>query len=142
MKLELTIRRNGTRRGTVGWLSRGIADGSVSLYEGHSIAGKHGLWLNHGTGKMLLAIRDPYGLAGTEYATESRYATVPKAGNPALSGDTIGCTDACWEALMSIADRWISDVLSRDSSETEVARNITVAFGSDREVSAPVQVAL
>lgn len=44
--MELKIKRIGNTRGTIGWLSAGITDGSIVIEEGRTkTEGYHGLWI-------------------------------------------------------------------------------------------------
>lgn len=113
MKMEIEVKAIGTARGTVGWLAKGLKDGSLIIREGSmKSTGNHGLWLkdkmegidgkkHDGKLSQFLAAFNPYGLDhrydGPEY---SRYSTADDEDREGL------WSDAAWESLMVIARQW------------------------------------
>lgn len=107
--MEIKIKKCGNTRGTIGWLARGLENGSLKITEGKRKNGKHGLWLTeHGpenkkTDEWFLAGLDPYdndGYMGHPIRYESY-------GNP----DGFHCwTEACGRVLDSIVEQWIDEM--------------------------------
>jgi len=74
MKIKIAIPKIGFTKGTVGWLLKGLGDGSIKITEGTGKNnGKHGLWISYpdqgsAKGSNCLAIRNQWDFRdGKEY---------------------------------------------------------------------------
>jgi len=135
--MEITIKRCGYKVGSVGWLAAGIAGGSIKIHDGitksqiingREFGEKHGLWIKWGEKKsMCLALFNPYSLSLSEFEGAHKYQIVARDGDPAWScGDEIGCTEACWESLLEIAQAWIDHITEERGKDKKV--KITIKF--------------
>jgi len=132
MDLNIKIKQLGTEIGTVGWLAKGLADGSLGVHQGRTKDGSPGLWFDYPgeAGKrasFILALRDPYGLQDTQYAQEQPIILAPRVHDGCWGGDPIGCTDACWRSLMEIAEKWIAHQVEKAATDP-APKSITVVF--------------
>jgi hypothetical protein len=136
--MEIKIKKVGNEIGTVGWLAAGIADGSIKITEGRTksqivnnieCGAKHGLWLYWGDGKQMLclALQNAYGLTPDDFADCYKYEIIEKNGDPVWShGDMIGCTEACWDTIIEIAQGWIDHTTEQREKDKKV--KITIKF--------------
>lgn len=107
--MDIKIKKVGNAVGTVGWLAKGFADGSITLQEGKmKDSGYHGLWLkcndapSHAS--TFLAGFNQFGLSETELAGSNKYSI----SDGYVNGGQWG-TDAFWETLENIAQQWCDD---------------------------------
>ena len=103
--MEIKIKSVGFHLGTVGWLKKGLEDGSITVVESLSRHNKPGLWLKTPDINQMLAILDPYDEC--EFGNVPAFQTISRSGDPCISGDKIGCTDACFAVLQEIARQWV-----------------------------------
>lgn len=116
--MEITIKRIGKTRGTVGWLSAGLADGSLKIEEGKLARnGNHSLWLMDYQNaekkrEVLLAAWNEWGVPRGEGADdEICYKIVSRESRRA------DYTDACWSALLCIARAWCKEMNAEIDAE-------------------------
>jgi hypothetical protein len=130
METTIKIKNLGNSRGTVGWLLGGLTDGSITIEERIGKSGHKVLELKYPGCVQLLAGFDFYDLVGTQYGDRDHtgdYQMIPRIGNPAVFGDQIGCTDACWHTLCIVCEQWIDSVKSDRVDEQPV--KITIIRG-------------
>lgn len=135
--MEIKIKKIGHKVGTVGWLAAGILDGSIKISEGHTKSNiqngrefgmKHGLWMHWGEkDQMCLALQNAYGLTPDECDDCYKYSVIERNGDPIWShGDMIGCTDACWDVIIEIAEAWVAHTWEEREKDKKV--KITIKF--------------
>ena len=103
--MDIKIAKKGNAKGTIGWLAKGLENGSLKIEEGAMQRnGNHGLWLKGTDGlSQFLAAYNQYALSPTEYERANTYELAE------MEDNTIGCTEACWESLRKIATAWCEE---------------------------------
>ena len=128
--MEIKIKKMGNARGTVGWLSAGLENGTLKIIESTMKAnGNHGLWLK-GHDKegrenlsQFLAAYNRYNLSPQEYTNACSYETVDQNRGEC---DREGLwSEAAWNTLMSIAEQWCGTMNSALESEEPAKINIS-----------------
>jgi len=117
MNLQVSIKSIGYTVGTIGWLRKGLASGSLVIEEGRlQTNGNHGLWLG-GERRQFLAAFNRYGLTAGGQAERS--AIGYQTAHDELDRDPI-FTDAAWAALMEIAQKWCDEQSAARLADAEV----------------------
>jgi hypothetical protein len=119
--MDIKIKKIGNTWGTIGWLARGLENGTLTIKEGKRKNGKHGLWLNEAreNGKIesyFLAGFDPYnndGYMGHPMQYELYYGTGE------MSAFDMG-TPACSRTLKAIAKQWLNEMNETLEKEEEI----------------------
>ena len=134
--MEIKIKKIGYKVGTVGWLAKGIEDGSIKIVEGITkLDNKHGLWMKHSpketNGKkvyesMILAVFNPYDLSPRDFDGAHSFVIAPQEGDMWCPGDDIGCTNACWDTITEITQAWIDHVTEERANDKKT--KITIKF--------------
>ena len=128
--MEIRIERKGKKQGTIGWLAKGLEDGSITIAEGITGTGKHGLWLKYPDAagvkhSQILAVRNPHNLTPGDYYDCYAYEVALRNGSDGWSqGDLIDCTDACWLTIRRIASDWIGQVEEDRDEEDSITVTI------------------
>lgn len=109
--MEIKVKRIGFSFGTVGWLSKGITDGSIQFTESFAKDGNnHGLWLKYSEAglkkSMVLAMRNPFDNTSADGSGVCSYVVFDRADGWS-AGDKIGCTPACFDTLQKIGSLWV-----------------------------------
>jgi len=111
--MEITIKKIGNTWGTVGWLAKGLENGTLKISEGKRKNGKHGLWLKDGEDSYFLAGLDPYDNDG--------YMGYPVQYEVYYSEDVFSmCTPAGNRTLQSIAKKWVEEMNEILDEEEEI----------------------
>lgn len=103
--MEIKIKKMGIAQGTVGWLSKGLESGTLTIIEGTlKKTGSHGLWLKGTEGfSQFLAAFNQYGL-------DARDGNFQKYDTADDNQDRLGVwTDAAWKTLMKISKAWCDE---------------------------------
>jgi photosystem II stability/assembly factor-like uncharacterized protein len=112
--MEVRIAKRGWKQGTSGWLAEGLQEGSITIGEGTTTAGKHGLFLRATEGTQTLAVFDPEDYDG-------RYAplTVAEEGlSEGMTSNKLHLTPAVVVALHALAQDWCDQQnAARDNDE-------------------------
>lgn len=114
--MELKIKKIGVAKGTIGWLSKGLESGNLTIIEGTlKKTEHHGLWLKCPDGfSQFLAAYNQYGLD----ACDGNFQKYDTADN---YQDRLGVwTDAAWKTLMEIAQSWCDECNEIIESEQPV----------------------
>jgi len=99
--MNITIKKIGYNIGTIGWLATGLQNGEITIAEGTMKSnGHHGLWLKAGTRSQFLAAQNQYNASHDEFIGASNYHCCDDQERDGIF------TDACWAALMEIAQQW------------------------------------
>lgn len=96
--MEIKVKKIGEKQGTVGWLAKGLGNGTLTLDEGYLKAGNHhGLWLKNGgnLSQFLAAFNQYDEEGGACYDVADNYEVRLPI-----------WTDAAWESLLMIAQKW------------------------------------
>lgn len=101
--MEISIKSIGYKQGTSGWLKNGLNDGSITIKEGMSTQGKHGLWIHSGDTSMCLGLFDVFDYDGLYH----RQTIAPRDNiDHDCTTNTLHLTDAVIAALYDVADEW------------------------------------
>ena len=118
--MDITIKRNGYKKGSVGWLAAGLDSGELQLSEAFTTTGHHALWLKGDESfSQFLGAHNRYGLTLSEYSKADQY-------EPASEDDRDPVlTEACWASIMDIAQQWCDQCNeSRDNDISEIAFSV------------------
>lgn len=127
--MEISVKRIGSAKGTVGWLAKGLETGALVLEEGRIKGnGHHGLWIKGEGISQFLAAWNVYDLSAHVLPNAASY-------HPADAHEREGLwTDAAWESLMSIARQWcdacneaVSNEAPQDFSIRRVEAKVSTA---------------
>jgi len=118
--MEITIKKIGNTWGTVGWLAKGLENGTIKISEGKRKNGKHGLWLS----EVKENKKDSYFLAGFDVYDNDGYMGYPMKyelydGNGEVDALKIG-TPACNRTLQSITEQWVEEMNETLEKEEEI----------------------
>lgn len=121
--MEVKIKRIGERKGSVGWLQKGLEEGSIYFEENFLIYNRcHGLWIT-GLDKNGKEIFSQY-LAGYNQRDSNKYDISYKVfqiNSCNTSGTEIDfVTPACRKTIMCIAQAWckeMNDALEKEESD-------------------------
>lgn len=119
--MELTIKKIGFNRGSIGWLAAGLADGSLIIKEGRKADnGNHALFFRDGNREQMLACQNFFGLTPADYIAGSElYKPI------LLEYLFYDFTPASWRALMNIAQQWCESCNEDRNNEQDI--NFTIA---------------
>lgn len=103
--MDIKIAKHGNAKGTIGWLAKGLENGTLAIIEGAlQKNGNHGLWLKGPDGlSQFLAAYNQYNLSPAEYERSNTYELTE------IEDNTIGCTEACWASLRTLAQAWCDE---------------------------------
>lgn len=121
MNLNISIKSIGYNVGTIGYLKTGLQNGSLRLEEGKLKSnGNHGLWLK-GEQTQFLAAFNQYGLRPSDCAAAIRYDVADDQDREAT------WTDAAWETLMEIAQKWCDEKNEARENDAEASAETVAA---------------
>jgi len=117
--MEINIVKKGHNVGTIGWLAKGLDDGSLALNEDTLKSnGHHGLWLDGPGLSQFLAAFNQLGLDGNDFV---HYAIACD-----LTDRQTLWTNAAWGVLMDIAQQWCDQcneaIENEDAVEIKINR--------------------
>lgn len=116
--MNIQIKSIGYNIGTVGWLKSGLESGSLVISEGKLKSnGNHGLWIKGDNINQFLGAFNVYGFRDWRLD-----GCIPKyaVANDFADRDPIW-TDAAWEKLMEIAQKWCdeqNEIRKNDKEQT------------------------
>jgi hypothetical protein len=117
--MEITIKKMGNTWGTVGWLAKGLENGTIKISEGKRKNEKHGLWLSETKENK----KDSYFLAGFDAYDNEGYMGYPVQ-YELYNGDEVNVfkigTPACNRTLQSIAEQWVAEMNENIEKEEEI----------------------
>lgn len=134
--MEIAIKKIGYNVGTVGWLAKGLTDGTIVIYEALTLSEKLALWFKTKTGetehKFAIAIYNPYSNYDWEVEGAEQFAPKTFGGSPddpaACKYGALPLTDACKCTIYEIATQWCA---ARNAERyNDVERQPIVTFGS------------
>lgn len=119
--MNIKIIKNGYKVGTVGWLAKGLEDGTLTLKEGTMRNGNHhALWLKGPDDlSQFLAAHNQYGAQATDNVPGwDKYM-------PEIEPLDGIFTPACRAALISISEQWCADC--NDDRDNDQEHQFTIS---------------
>ena len=121
--MKIKIKKIGIAKGTVGWLAKGLGNGSITLIEGKmKNSGHHGLWLTGPDGLSQF-------LGGfNQYNLNKQDGNFQKYDIAEEYTDRHNIwTNAAWKNLMTAAEMWCEECNTIIESEQPIKINIVRA---------------
>lgn len=113
--MNITIKKIGNAKGTVGWLAASIDYVKI----GESKSGKRGAWLIlKDKTQICLVLNDPYD-AAPEHGECDKLEILKRNNDPFISLD-ICVTDACWKSIKTLAEAVREEMQSIESEEKPI----------------------
>ncbi len=116
-EVEIRIPAVGMRQGTVGWLSAGLAEGSITIKPGVTSKDKKpGLWINYPDASRCLALFNPWDMQNRKYLQFEPFTQFDEDNS---FGVDQNLTDAAVGKLEKIAREWCAEMNALRESDAE-----------------------